>query len=171
MILETARLVLRHMTLDDAAFMLDLLNQPSFHRYIGDRGVRTIEGAEAYIAQGPMASYQRFGFGLYAVEVKGEPGAIGICGLIKRDGLDDVDIGFAFLPQAWSKGYAVESALAVRDYGARAFGLTRIVAITNPDNERSIRVLERIGFAFEKTIRLTPQSSEVRLFGWTATSA
>lgn len=166
MALETPRLVLRKLTTDDAAFMLDLLNQPSFHQYIGDRGVRSLEAAAAYIERGAMASYERHGFGLYAVEVKGEAGPVGICGLVKRDGLDDVDIGFAFVPSAWSVGYATESAMAVLDEGLTRFGLTRIVAITAPDNDRSIRVLEKLGFAFESMVCLAPETSELRLFAW-----
>ncbi len=163
-IIETARLELRELTADDAAFMLDLLNQPSFIENIGDRGVRTLDEARAYIENGAVVSYARNGFGLYLVVVKESGDAAGICGLVKRDGLDDVDIGFAFLPRYWKKGYAVESAAAVKDYAATVVGLRRLVAITSPGNQPSIRVLERIGLAFEKMIRLSARGEELKLF-------
>jgi [ribosomal protein S5]-alanine N-acetyltransferase len=163
-VIETARLDLRRLTPDDAPFMLDLLNQPSFIENIGDRHVRTLDDAREYIRNGAVASYERHGFGLYLVVVKDTGEAAGICGLVKRDGLHDVDIGFAFLPQHWKKGYAVESAAAVMDFAANVVGLERLVAITSPDNRPSIRVLEKIGLAFETTIRLTPTSEPLKLF-------
>jgi RimJ/RimL family protein N-acetyltransferase len=163
-VLETERLVLRRLEAGDAGFILGLLNEPSWLRFIGDRGVRTPEDARAYIAGGPVASYERFGFGLYLVEVKegGEPA--GICGLIKRDSLDDVDLGFAFLPKFWGRGYARESAAAVLDYARRRLGLRRVVAITSVDNDASIRLLEKLGFAFERVVRLSADAEEVKLF-------
>ncbi len=163
-VIETARLVLRCLTDADAAFMLDLLNQPSFIENIGDRGARTLDEARAYIAKVPVASYRRYGFGLYLVVVKDSGEAAGICGLVKRDGLDDVDLGFALLPRHWKKGYAVESALAVKDYAARVVGLRRLVAITAPANWSSIRVLETVGFSFERMVRLRPEAEERKLF-------
>ncbi len=163
-IIETERLALRRMNDADAPFMLDLLNQPSFVENIGDRGVRTLEQARTYIENGPVASYARYGFGLYLVVVKETGEAAGICGLVKRDGLDDVDIGFALLPNHWKKGYAVESASAVKNHAAAIVGLKRLVAITSPQNWPSIRVLETIGLAFEKMIRLTPEAEELKLF-------
>lgn len=163
-ILETERLTLRKLCPDDADFILELLNQPSFVKNIGDKGVRTQAGAVQYILDGPMASYERFGFGLYRVELKATGIPIGICGLLKRDTLPDVDIGFAFLPEYWSRGYAVESASAMMEHGRSALGIGRIVAITAPDNQGSIRVLEKIGFNFEGLIRLSERESEVRLF-------
>jgi RimJ/RimL family protein N-acetyltransferase len=163
-VIETERLEMRRLTADDAAFMLGLLNQPSFLENIGDRGVRTLEDAREYIANGAVASYSRHGFGLYLVVVKETGAAAGICGLVKRDTLEDVDIGFAFLPQHWKKGYAVESAAAVKDYAASVVGLRRLVAITSPGNRPSMRVLERIGLALEKTVRLSPNGEELKLF-------
>lgn len=163
-VIETARLALRRLSHADAAFMLDLLNQPSFIANIGDRGVRTLEEARAYIDNGAVASYSRHGFGLYLVVVKETGEAAGICGLVKRDGLDDVDIGFALLPQHWKKGYAVESARAVKDYASSVVGLSRLVAITSPDNRASIRVLEKIGLRFEKMVRLSVKGEELKLF-------
>ena len=163
-ILETERLVLRQFTTGDAEFILELLNEPSFIRNIGDRGVRTLSDAERYIEKGPVASYARFGFGLYLVALKDSNESIGMCGLIKRDTLEDADIGYAFLPKYWSKGYALESALAIREYARNVIGLTRLVAITDPENQGSIRVLEKIGLKFEKMVRLYEDYIELKLF-------
>lgn len=163
-ILETERLSLRLLTTDDAPFILELLNDPAFLRFIGDKGVRTLEDARQYILQGPMESYEKLGFGLYLVALKGTSIPIGMCGLIKRDALEDVDIGFAFLPDYRASGYGFESALAVRDYGMNVLGLKRILAITNPDNAGSIRVLEKLGLKFDRLIRLTDESTEIRLY-------
>lgn len=168
-VLETERLVLRRLTVEDAAFMLGLLNEPSWLRFIGDRGVRTLEDARRYLLDGPIAMYERLGFGLYATTLKGEASApIGICGLVKRDGLEDVDIGFALLPKFWGKGYAHEAAAAVMDYAKSVVGLERVVAITSVDNESSARLLEKIGLRFERMVRLTPDGEEIRLFAWEA---
>lgn len=163
-VLETERLILRRLTLEDAAFILQLVNEPSWLRFIGDRRVRSLEDARSYIQKGPVESYERLGFGLYAVERKGEPGPIGICGLVKRESLEDVDIGFAFLPSFWGQGYAYESASAVMAYGRRTFDLKRLVAVTSPDNYASIRVLEKLGLQFEKIVRLSPEDSEILLY-------
>ena len=163
--LETARLVLRWLSTDDAEFILELLNEPSFLQFIGDKGVRTLEDARNYILNGPVEMYNRLGFGLYLTELKESGVPLGICGLIKRDGLEDVDIGFAFLPRFWAKGYAYESAAAVLAYGRDVLGLKRIVAITSPDNHASGRLLEKLGLRFERTMRLSENAEEVRLFG------
>jgi ribosomal-protein-alanine N-acetyltransferase len=163
-VLETERLSLRRLTTDDAPFILELLNDPAFLQFIGDKGVRNLEDARQYILQGPMLSYETLGFGLYLVTLKGTDTPIGICGLIKRDALEDVDIGFAFMPDFRSSGYGSESALAVRDYGMNVLGLKRLLAITNPDNVGSIKVLEKIGLKFDRLIRLTPESEEIRLY-------
>jgi RimJ/RimL family protein N-acetyltransferase len=163
-ILETERLLLRQFSTEDAEFILELLNEPSFIRNIGDRGVRTIEGANSYILNGPVASYAKNGFGLYLVKLRETNESIGMCGLIQRDALEDVDIGYAFLPRFWSKGYAVESALAVKEYARNVIGLNHIVAITDPENEGSIRVLEKIGFQFEKMVKLSEDDIELKLF-------
>lgn len=164
-ILETERLFLRQFSTDDANFILRLLNEPSFIRNIGDRGVRTLEDARSYLTRVPIASYERNGFGLYLVVLKESGESIGMCGLIKRDALEDVDIGYAFLPEYWSKGYAVESAQAVKDYARDVIGLKRLVAITDPENQGSIRVLEKIGLKFEKMIRLSEDDIELKLLG------
>lgn len=162
-VLETDRLVLRRLSADDGEFVLGLLNEPSWLRFIGDRGVRTVDGARDYILEGPVAMYERLGFGLYLTELKSDGAPIGLCGLIKRAELEDVDIGFAFVPRFWGKGYAYESASAVMTYAKNVLGLDRIVAITSLDNDRSIALLGKLGFRFEKTIRM-PNDEEVRLF-------
>ncbi len=166
-VLETERLLLRRITAGDAEFIVDLLNQPSFLRYIGDKEVRNNEDAIRYIETGPVASYERFGFGLYLVELKESGTSIGMCGLIKRDTLPDVDVGFAFLPDYWSQGLACEAATAVMNYGRETLGLRRIVAITSLDNTASIRLLEKIGLRFERLIKLSEGQPEVRLFAST----
>lgn len=163
-IIKTDRLILRKLTTDDAPFILDLLNQASFIQFIGDRGVRTLDDARQYIVNGPVASYERHGFGLYLTLLKNGETPIGICGLIKRDVLADVDVGFAFLPQFWMKGYAFEAASAVIDQGKKTFGIQRIVGITTPDNIGSIRVLEKLGLRFEKMIKLSANEPELKLF-------
>ena len=163
-ILETGRLALRQLTVDDAAFVLELLNEPSFLQFIGDKGVRNLDDARNYILTGPMASYERFGFGLWLVVLKADAAPIGICGLLKRDTLPDVDIGFAFRPAFWSKGYAFEAASAVLTHGREAFGLRRIVAITSPDNASSAALLEKLGLRFERTLTLSGDSADIRLF-------
>ncbi len=162
-ILETERLSLRQFTADDAPFILELVNEPSFIQNIGDRGVRMLSDAVRYIEAGPVSSYARNGFGLYLVTLKESGESVGMCGLIKRDALDDVDIGYAYLPKFWSKGYAVEAALAVKEQG-RNLGLTRLVGVTDPANTGSIRVLEKIGFTFEKMIQLAADDIELKLF-------
>ena len=164
-ILETERLLLRRMTVEDAGFILELLNEAAFIRNIGDKGVRTTEDARLYILSGPVASYGQFGFGLYLVEWKETGEAIGICGLLKREPLDDVDIGFAFLEKHWSKGFASESAGAVMEYGRRVLGIGRIVAIVSPENHGSIRVLGKIGLQFERMILMPGEAEEIKLFG------
>ncbi len=162
--IETKRLTLRKFSTDDAAFILALLNDDSFIRNIGDKGVRTEAEAAAYIQKGPIASYERFGFGLYAVELKETGELIGMCGLLKRDTLPEPDIGFAFLPKFRSKGYAFEAAAAVIDQGKNALGLKRILAITTVDNTGSIRVLEKIGLCFERMISVSQNEPELKLF-------
>jgi ribosomal-protein-alanine N-acetyltransferase len=161
--LETGRLRLRRLSHADADFILELLNDPAFLRYIGDKGVRDRAGACRYIESGPLASYERHGFGLLCVELRDVGRPIGICGLLKRETLDDVDVGFAFLAAYRSQGYASEAAAAVLAHGRDAFGLRRIVAICSPDNEASIRLLSRLGFRHERRIRLTPGEPEVEL--------
>lgn len=163
-VLRTERLSLRKITAEDAAFVLEVLNDPSFLRHIGDRKVRSIEDAVQYIAKGPQASYEKNGFGMWLVELKDSGEPIGICGLVKRDVLEDVDIGYAFLPRFWSKGYALESTTAVQRHAFDVIGVPRLLAVVNADNERSIRVLEKIGMKYERMVRLAPEEHEIRLY-------
>jgi RimJ/RimL family protein N-acetyltransferase len=163
-VIETDRLILRRLDVEDAEFILRLLNDPSFLRFIGDKQVRTLADARNYILNGPIASYKRFGFGLFITELKESSEPIGICGLLKRDTLDDVDIGFAFLPEFCHKGYGFESAKATLTYGRDVLGRKRILAITSPDNEASIGLLEKLGLKFEGLKKLTDDAPEVNVF-------
>jgi RimJ/RimL family protein N-acetyltransferase len=169
--LETERLVIRALTPDDAPLILDLLNQPSFLRYIGDRKVRTLEDARRYITTGPVASYARFGFGLCLVTLKRGMEPTGICGLLKRDALPEPDLGFALLPRFWSKGYAFEAASAVLTDARARLALPRVLAITSADNGASIRLLAKLGFRDEVVTRLSEDAPEVRLFAWSSRPA
>lgn len=162
--LETERLALRELADADAAFIVDLLNQPSWLRFIGERGVRTDEDAIRYMHNGPMASYQRLGFGLYLVLNRLDGAPMGLCGLLKRDVFEDVDIGFAFLPQYWGSGYAHEAALAVMADARERLALKRLVAVANPDNERSIHLLKKLGFVYEKRVKLEESGPELSFF-------
>jgi RimJ/RimL family protein N-acetyltransferase len=163
-ILETARLALRQLSTGDAPFIRQLVNEPSWLRFIGDKGIRTIEDARNYILKGPVDMYARLGFGLWLVELKAGNIPIGICGLIKRESLEDIDLGFAFLPAYWRKGYAFESASATISYGRERLGLQRVVAIMSPDNYASGQLLEKLGFRFERRIRLSSDAPEINLY-------
>jgi RimJ/RimL family protein N-acetyltransferase len=162
-VLTTERLSLRRLSPNDAEFILELLNDPAFLRFIGDKAVRSADDARRYILDGPVASYQRNNFGLWLVELKDSGVPVGMCGLLKRESLPDVDIGFAFLPAYRLQGYAFESTSAVLDYASKELGLKRIVAITNPDNAGSIRVLEKLGMRFERMITVSEGSPQVQL--------
>jgi RimJ/RimL family protein N-acetyltransferase len=164
-VLETERLVLRRFDPDDAQFILELVNDPDWLRFIGDKSVRNLEDARGYLQKGPMDMYARHGFGLYCVELRSDATPIGMCGLLKRDTLADVDIGFAFLPRFRSQGYAREAALATLAYGADVLGLKRIVATTTPDNDASGRLLGKIGLRFERMFAVPGEDREVRLYG------
>jgi ribosomal-protein-alanine N-acetyltransferase len=144
--------------------MLELLNQEAFLLNIGDRRVRSLADAAIYILDGPVASYQTFGFGLYAAEERSSGKLAGICGLLKRESLDAPDLGFAFLQRFWGQGYALESAEAVVRYARNSLGLRRIVALTKPANRASIKLLEKIGFRFETRIQRPGEEGEIRLF-------
>jgi ribosomal-protein-alanine N-acetyltransferase len=165
--LETARLVLRRLDFADAPFLVTLLNQPSFIANIGDRGVRNVEDAHRYLREGPHAMYDRYGFGLWLVARKADRTPLGMCGLLKRDILPDVDLGYAYLPEFWGQGYAVEAAAATLRHGARKFGLTRVIGVVSQGNSASIRVLEKIGMRFERLYPMHPGEAEVRLYGRT----
>jgi ribosomal-protein-alanine N-acetyltransferase len=163
--LDTSRLTLRRLCFDDADFLLLLLNQPSFLANIGDRGVRDIAGAHRYLRDGPLAMYERHGFGLWHVSRKSDGAAIGLCGLLKRDNLPDADVGYALLPDYWRRGYAFEAVSATLRHAAGRFGLTRVIAIVSEGNAASIRVLEKAGLSFERRMRLNADEPEIRLYG------
>jgi RimJ/RimL family protein N-acetyltransferase len=160
---ETERLVIRRMSTDDAGFMLQILNEPSFLEFIGDRGVRTIEDARNYILNGPLDMYAQRGFGFYLVELRETGSPIGFCGLAKRDYLDDVDIGFAFLPAYWRCGYAFEASHAMLQH-ARQLGLARVVATARKENLRSTNLLVKLGMAPERTFMHPDGDRELIVF-------
>ena len=163
-VLETDRLILRHQTVEDAAFMLELWNDPSWIQNIGDPGVRTVEEARGRIATRGVESYETLGYGFYLVELKDGGLPLGICGFAKRDFLEEPDVGFAFLPRYWGKGYAYEAAAAVMEYGKSVLGFTRIVAITSEHNEASGKLLEKLGLQFEKLLPYPGRDEMVRLY-------
>ncbi|PWK13724.1 GNAT family N-acetyltransferase [Tumebacillus permanentifrigoris] len=163
-ILETDRLILRHQTVEDAAFMLGLWNDPSWIQNIGDRGVRTVEDARKNIKTGAVEMYEKWGYGFYLTELKDAGIPLGICGFAKRDFLEDPDVGFAFLPRYWGKGYAYEAASAVMEYGSSVLGFTRIAAFTSEDNEASGRLLVKLGLQFQRLIPYPGGQELVRLY-------
>jgi len=167
---ETPRLHLRRLLPEDDAFILGLLNQPSFLRFIGDRGVRTLEDARAYIAKGPGASYAQHGFGLYHLMLRATAEPIGMCGLLQRDTLPDPDVGFALLPQFWGQGYASEAAAAMLEHGQRDFGMKRILGITAEDNLASGSVLLKIGMRYDGLHHMDRDRGPIRLYVWEAAS-
>lgn len=164
-LLESERCVLRRLELCDAKFILQLLNEASFLRFIGDKGVRSLADARHYLANGPLDSYRRHGFGLLSTCLRDTGVPVGICGLVKRDALADVDLGFAFLTAHAGKGYATEAAAAVLRHARHTLGLRRVVAITAPDNHASAAVLGKIGLRFERMVRLAADGPQLRLFG------
>ena len=164
-VLTTSRLELRELVENDAPFILELLNEPSFIRNIGDRNVRTLDDAREYIRKGPLESYARHGFGLWQVQLKGEGTPIGMCGLLKRDVLDAPDIGFAYLPRFQSKGYGYEAARAVLDHARDTLRLPRVLAIVNADNDVSARLLDKLGMRFERMMQIFHDEPLLRLFG------
>jgi RimJ/RimL family protein N-acetyltransferase len=161
---ETERLVLRRLAPEDAPFIVTLLNDPAFLEHIGDRGVRNIAQAIEYLERGPFASYARHGFGLNAVVLRATGEPIGICGLLQREDLDAPDLGFAFLPAYRGQGYAYEAAIAVLEDAARTLACTRVLAVTQPGNQRSIALLERLGFSPERLLTLAHSEHGLQLF-------
>lgn len=162
-IATTERLQLRAFTLRDAAFIVRLVNTEGWLRFIGDRNVRTENQACTYLENGPIKSYRENGFGLWAVELIGSQQLVGMCGLLKRDYLSYPDLGFAFLPEFAGQGLAFEAANAVIVYAQHKFGFITLNAITNPDNARSIKLLEKLGFAVEKKIVVPPNGEVLSL--------
>lgn len=161
---ETDRLILRELDLDDAPFILTLVNQPSWIENIGDKNVHSIEDAERYLNEGPLKSYQENGFGLYCAELKLKKYPIGLCGLVKRDGLDYPDIGYALLPDFWGAGLASEAARATLEHAKSDLGIPQVLGITAMKNASSMRVLEKIGLRYDREIVLPEQTEPSRLF-------
>jgi RimJ/RimL family protein N-acetyltransferase len=162
-ILETERLRLRVVSPHDAAFYLELVNDPAFIEHIGDRGIRTLEQAERAIMEGPAAMQEERGHSLYVVELKDGRIPVGMCGLIKRDTLDDIDVGYAFLPAWRGQGFAYESARAVLQY-APTLGIRRVVAITRPENLASNQLLQKLGLRFQYFTHLVPDGPGSNLY-------
>jgi RimJ/RimL family protein N-acetyltransferase len=163
-ILETERLVLRPFTLGDAKFIIELVNTPGWLQFIGDRNIKTEDQARLYLRNGPMKSYDENGFGLALVELKADQTAIGMCGIIRRDTLENPDIGFAFLPSFEGMGMAFEIANATVEYAKNILKLPVVLAITMPENKRSIKLLEKIGFRYSRNIILPTDNATLMLF-------
>lgn len=166
-VLKTERLSLSELTGEEAEFIFRLMNSPGWLQYIGDRGIRTIEDARQYILNKTMKSYTEHGYGMYLVRTEQDQVPIGICGLVRRDFLDDTDIGFAFLPEYNGKGYAFESASAVLQYARESLGMKKVIAIVSHDNQPSIRLIEKLGMRLEKTVPFPGEETQVFLFSTT----
>lgn len=163
-VIQTDRLILRELRPADAGFIHAVLNDADFLANVGDRNVRTLDDATAYIESGPRASYAQHGFGLWAVELRDGGKTVGICGLLKRGALDAPDVGFAMLPAHRGRGYASEAASAALTHGREQLRLQRVLAIVKPENAASIRVLEKLGMVRERLIRLTDDGPELIVF-------
>ena len=163
--LQTKRLQLRWLTLDDSKLMLAIWNDPAFVRNVGDRGIRTVKQAAQALSEGPLQLYQDYGFGPYRLALRDTGEAIGICGLFKRETLDDPDVGFALLPEFCGKGYASEAAKAVVEHAKHGLGLPRLTAIVSPGNAASIGLIEKLGLRFERMVRMPGESDDISLYG------
>ncbi|MYM74338.1 GNAT family N-acetyltransferase [Duganella sp. FT134W] len=163
-ILDTERLRLRTITPDDAAFYYALVNDPSWIEHIGDKGIRSVEGARIAIIDGPCAMQQRLGHSLYVMERKSDGQALGLCGLIKRDSLPDVDIGYAIRPAYFGQGYTYEAASAVVAYARDVLGMKRLMGITNPHNTVSINLLAKLGLTFIEHKPLPPDNRPTNIY-------
>jgi RimJ/RimL family protein N-acetyltransferase len=163
-ILNTERLLLREFTINDTKFIIELVNSLGWLEFIGDRNIKTEEQAKGYLENGPIKSYQENGFGLFLVETKSNKTPVGMCGIIKRGNLESPDIGFAFLPEFTGKGFAFEIANATMMFAKSILKLPVILAITVPKNIKSIKLLEKLGLKFSKTIKLRNDGEDVMLF-------
>ena len=163
-VLETERLLLSRLSYEHCAFIFELVNEPSFKRFVGDKDVNSPEDARHYLREGPIGNYERFGYGLFLVTVKEARIPAGICGLVKRDEFDDPDLGFALLKRYRRNGYASESGEAVLAYGFEELTLRRIIAMADPDNEPSVRLLDKLGFLYERKVRMPDDDHDINLF-------
>jgi RimJ/RimL family protein N-acetyltransferase len=164
MIVETPRLRIRELTVDDAEFVFELVNEPSFLENIGDKGVRNVEDARQFILAGPWASHRERGYGQFLVELKEGGDSIGVCGLLFRESLNVSDIGCAFLPQYWRRGFAYEAACAVMEYGRSTLGIETIAGLTSEENLASIRMLEKLGMKFDRIVRMSDDDPGTALY-------
>lgn len=162
--IETERLLLSRLSLDDAGLMLAIWNDPVFIRFVGDRGIRTFDDARLAMQEGVFRLYAEHGFGPYRMSLKSAGAAVGICGLFRRDGLADTDIGFSTLPQYCGRGYGFEAASAVVEHARIDVRLTRLTALVSPQNVASVRLIEKLGMMFEKMIRIPGDAADVRLY-------
>jgi len=163
-ILQTKRLLLRELNLNDSPFIVKLLNSPSWLKYIGDRGVKSEEDAKVYLQNGPLLSYEKHGFGLYLVELLSSKVPIGMCGILKRDSLEHPDLGFAFLSEYTGQGYAFEIANATVSYAKDKIGISTLFAITLPHNRSSIRLLEKIGMKYIDIVKSPDGKDDLNLY-------
>ena len=155
---------MRWLTLDDAGLMLSIWNDPAFVRHVGDRGVRSVQDAEQVMKKGPLRLYEDHGYGPYRVSLRSSDEAIGVCGLFRREGLEDADIGYALLPEYCGAGYATEAATAVFEHARDELRLTRLTAIISPDNAASVAVVRKLGMSFERMLRLPDDTKDVELY-------
>ncbi len=163
--LETSRLRIEDLTEEDAGFTLALLNDPAFIEHVGDRQVRDEEQARQYLLDGPLRSYREHGFGMYALRLKSSGEAVGMCGLVKRPSLEDVDIGYALLPGFRGDGYALEAAQRVMQWALDELGLQRLVAIVSPQNHASRKLLAQLGMHHQGMVRLADDDQSICLYG------
>ena len=163
-ITETNRLIISKISIEDAPFFLKLVNTPHWIKYIGDRNLKTIQDAENYLTNGILKSYKEFGFGFYLLQNKSDSEPIGICGLVKRDPLDEVDFGFALLPEFEAQGFGFEASIAILKIAEDIFKIKKILAITLPINSNSIKLLDKLGFNYEKRVKLYEDDEELLLF-------
>jgi RimJ/RimL family protein N-acetyltransferase len=163
-ILETERLRLKEFTMQDTAFIIQLLNSQGWLKYIGDKQVHTEEQARNYLQQGPIKSYSENGFGLSLVETKADQKPIGMCGLLKRTALPNPDIGFAFLHEYNNQGYAYEIANATLQYAKSELDISIVLAIVMPENTKSIALLEKIGLRYVELFQLPTETEKLLLY-------
>ena len=163
-VLNTERLELNWLTLEDTPLMLGIWNDPAFVRYVADRGIRTLEQARAAVEAGPLRLYAEYGYGPFRVRRREDGMDMGICGLFRRDVLEDPDIGFALLPEFCGQGYGFEASVAVLDYARDALRLPAVTAIVAPQNAPSIGLLEKLGMRYERPIRMPGDDHDVSLY-------
>ena len=163
-VLDTERLSLRTMEADDAAFYFELVNDPSWLEHIGDKGIRSVGAARQAILDGPCEMQRRLGHSLYVMQRRDDGALLGLCGLIKRDSLPDVDIGYAVRPAYWGHGYAHEAAAAVLAHARVSIGLQRLLGITSPGNTASIKLLQKLGLALVEFTHLPPDNKPTNVY-------